>query len=99
MVKSAEIKKHPCIKCDGSGKKSILLRTSSGDHRLEVDCLYCDGLGWVQRTVAEQHAMQAAAEAIWCRCPDSPGSNYVPDAPGSKHHWCCDDCGKVTQIG
>jgi hypothetical protein len=45
-----------------------------------------------------------AFEAFWCRCGNPSGNvTYHPDrqrgAACSKHHWTCDDCSRVVQVG
>lgn len=35
----------------------------------------------------------------WCECKDSSGAYYVDDTKEMKHHWCCEDCNKIVQIG
>jgi len=39
---------------------------------------------------------------IWCKCQESYTAYYVPDgvnAEISNHHWRCNNCHKVVQIG
>lgn len=49
-------------------------------------------------------AEAAAFRAFWCSCdPAGDRVTYYDDDPRStvcaKHHWRCDDCGKVRQVG
>ena len=41
---------------------------------------------------------EAMAQQDWCECTDYD-AHYVPDTPEMKHHWDCNHCGKLTQIG
>jgi Fe2+ or Zn2+ uptake regulation protein len=37
---------------------------------------------------------------FWCKCGNpSERVTYHADTPDAKHHWTCDDCGKVRQVG
>jgi hypothetical protein len=88
---------HTCIYCHGSKKMTIMIGTA-GDS-MEIGCVHCNAVGSVSATEAQQNADKAAFTALWCGCKTSSGSSYVPDCGSVKHHWTCDDCGKVTQIG
>ena len=35
----------------------------------------------------------------WCICEDKNNAHYVPDTATMKHHWKCNNCGYVVQIG
>lgn len=51
--------------------------------------------------LSEEHIamLKADRESVeWCEC-DHEGSHYVSDTPEMKHHWRCNHCNKVTQIG
>ena len=34
-----------------------------------------------------------------CKCEVSSGSSFIDDSDIMKHHYVCNDCGYVTQIG
>jgi len=72
-----------------------------------MECYKCNGSG--QMTV-EEKKRNDLYKSLWCKCyknPDFDGmeqtstyyENYEHKGCVSKHHWHCDDCGKVTQIG
>jgi hypothetical protein len=48
-------------------------------------------------------AEQKAHEAFWCFCGNPSGNHTYHDDNERricrKHHWTCDDCGKVVQVG
>lgn len=77
----------------------ITVASAQSERKMLLRCIHCDGAGVVEASVEQQTAAREAALAIWCRCGGRTTSHYVPDAPGCKHHWVCDDCNKVTQIG
>lgn len=45
----------------------------------------------------------AEEEKYWCSCTEDHGAYYVPDdVPGAiceKHHWCCNKCHLLKQVG
>ena len=62
----------------------------------EIDCSWCNGSG-VSNNVRYDYF-----QSIWCRCEEPGESIYYdngehPDL--EKHHYRCQDCNKVTQIG
>lgn len=87
-----------CAVCKGSGKITYVVATGKGDGEMfEMGCVWCDRTGQMTESQCRSYV---AAQEMWCRCGNPSGnSTYHPDEPGSKHHWTCDDCGKVTQIG
>jgi hypothetical protein len=89
-----------CPSCKGEGEQTIKTTTITPTGRTEgsfkMPCLVCRG---AKKVTPEIIAREKRMADIWCKCPDSPDSYYVPDSPGSKHHWCCKRCRKVTQIG
>ncbi len=92
-----------CTVCKGTGKQTITAKTWVNEaHKfvdekpVTIDCIWCKGTG---RMTPEQKADIKAYDAMWCRCKKSSGSTYHPDTRRMKHHWTCNDCGKVTQVG
>lgn len=79
------------------GKLTITVTGEGKTSELEINCVHCNGQGtmtWAQRDAYDRMV------AMWCRCGNSSGQvTFHDDAPGSKHHWTCDDCGKVVQVG
>ncbi len=56
---------------------------------------------------AEFDAIWEAEKHLWCTCPEDSdhNSSYHPDVRANdgtrleKHHWTCNHCNKITQIG
>jgi len=98
-----------CTACSGTGKYDCVAKMYNGDTgkydplpAVRMDCQVCKGVGEVDPVVLTARA--EAFEAFWCSCGNpSQSSSYVddntPDAACSKHHYTCNDCGKVTQTG
>jgi len=88
-----------CPRCHGKGKMEVTVHGSDAGG-FTMDCISCDGAGKV--TKREAAAMEAEA-ALWCSCGNpSEETTYVDDHESpvvDKHHWVCNDCGKVVQIG
>lgn len=83
-------------KCN-SGRMTLTVHADGTTNSVEIDCVNCGGSGYLTEL---QAARIKAMDEIWCRCGNpSERSIYHPDVPGSKHHWTCADCGKVTQVG
>ena len=41
-------------------------------------------------------------EEFWCECKKEHDAYYVDDGVSkvcSKHHWCCNNCDKIIQVG
>lgn len=87
-----------CPRC--KGKKTINVTFCKEGKSLDMDCPTCDGSGGVTRKKAQEY--QASVNA-WCSCGNDSGeTTYIPDNESSvcvKHHWICNDCGKIVQVG
>lgn len=95
-MKTMTEKPRTCPQCKGSGK--INYTVDDGDKVIKdtMECVTCHGKKTLTTSEFKKfHAFQN----MWCRCVKSPGSTYVPDTADMKHHWVCQKCGKVTQIG
>lgn len=59
-------------------------------------CVTCDGAGTIEKSLAD------AMEDFWCRC-GNPSGDVTLHGEGSaicgKHHYTCDDCGRIVQVG
>lgn len=96
-----------CPACNGSGKYDCVSRLWTpgvgfvDQPPVRMDCQKCYGHGKVDPIIEEEK--KKAWDAFWCSCERSSGSEYVDDntagAMCSKHHYICNDCGKVTQTG
>lgn len=85
-----------CPKCI-NGKMTVTVTEGQTTYESTFECIYCHGHGEISD---ERLAKIRAMDAMWCRCGNKSGNiTYHDDAPGSKHHWTCDDCGKVVQVG
>ena len=66
----------------------------------ELDCVVCDGTGEIDEETAE---MAEFEKNMWCECGNpSEGVDFYDDGEHpeiSKHHYRCQDCGGVVQIG
>lgn len=92
----------PCPTCKGSGETSLSVAVYPKPPVLhKITCIDCKGAGLV--TVSKFRRMEnfRRYEAqFWCKCGNpSHNTSYHKDTPKAKHHWTCDDCGKVTQVG
>lgn len=95
-----------CPTCKGKGKVTVKVTTvapgTANTHsEFEMNCLTCRGEGEISKAQAQEHK---AAMAMWCRCGNPSGQTHFFDdgenpAVCNKHHWVCEDCGKVTQVG
>lgn len=76
---------------------SIIIHAHGETTPMEIDCVYCDASGSM---TPAQKALFDAMEQMWCRCGNPSGNTtFHEDSMNSKHHWSCDDCGAVVQIG
>lgn len=102
-------KTNHCPQCDGTGQMSYSVSNHSAyghavQEQKKMDCIICDGgKKPLSEEDAKRYKLQREAEAkLWCKCENSSGSRYVPDGASRKcmkHHWTCNDCGKITQVG
>jgi len=93
-----------CPTCKGSGKYNMPVTTHDekgcNTTYFEMTCQKCNGSGEVDPVVEKKR--EKASKAFWCGCENSSGHFYVEDGVSKKcqqHHWVCNDCGKVTQVG
>lgn len=91
---------HICPRCNGTKKIEIEIHAhGKPTQTMSVECITCDGSGEI---TDEEKKAKERFDSIQCRCGNPSGnSHYVPDNQGriSKHHWNCNDCGGITQIG
>lgn len=90
-----------CPHCKGTGEIAYsVVRSGEPTLHSKMDCITCNGKKTVSAATAK--AFEDAKE-IWCKCGNPSGeSSYHGDHSGgviSKHHYTCNDCGKITQIG
>lgn len=104
-----------CPTCEGNGKfpcrAQVLTEKGWGydppmdKPPLMLDCHLCDGKGLISQ---ERHQAMLEQSKIWCNCEESSGVSYHEDDNSqiygngvtcSKHHYSCNDCGLIVQIG
>ena len=65
----------------------------------EIDAVDIEIYGSLENAKKEKEK----EEKLWCKCKDSShGAYYVPDGQNRqchKHHWRCNHCKKIVQIG
>lgn len=95
-----------CPTCNGSGEQTIIAKmlTKKGWHNeppVIMSCIRCDGSGKVDPIKIAKE--EKASKDFWCECDNhDAGSTYVDDGVSSrcsKHHYVCNVCNKITQIG
>lgn len=77
-----------------AGKKSTV----------EIGCIDCDdGKKPMSEPQAREFTLHKEEQhKLWCSCDNSSGASYVDDNVSKKcrkHHWTCNDCHKIVQIG
>lgn len=83
-----------CPTC--KGKKLITIKMQPGNSELEIACFDCFGTGTV--TEAQRDGIERRND-LWCKCGAKNGTSFHPDTFNVKHHYTCNDCHKVVQIG
>lgn len=93
-----------CIICEG--KKVISITVTSNlrgkpikSEKIEIMCVHCRGSGSMTQDDIDHHNW---SKEQWCKCDEYHGATYVDDNVSSicsKHHWTCNQCNKITQVG
>lgn len=106
-VKPKADDKIACPNCEGTGKAPIQVTNVQPGKpdsvaTIRITCMTCNGKGRINRTTKADQA--AAFRAFWCQCGNKSGNvTYHADDPRSKvckkHHYTCDECQKVVQVG
>lgn len=95
-----------CPLCKGKGTWECIatIIDHTGSHKapaVNMPCHVCNSTGKVDPVKLEED--RKAEEAFWCSCGNPSGSvSFFEDGEGgmcAKHHYVCDDCGKVAQVG
>lgn len=92
---------YPCTRCK-NGKVTVTIShygSNKPDTQSTWDCTDCKGTGKIDK---KEHEFQENARNIWCECEDEPESYFVDNGENEecyKHHWRCEECDKITQIG
>lgn len=83
-----------CPTCKGTKKVTITVHEAGKVSKMDLTCVVCHGQGKVTKQAKK------AMDDFWCKCGNPSGqSNFHDDSFGVKHHYTCNDCGKVTQVG
>ena len=89
-----------CPTCKGSGMNYTTISTL-GEKEKQItinDCYDCKGkaVNKKEGKAIQKHIEEL--EALWCDCGEED-AYYVPDRRGQKHHWNCNICHKLKQMG
>ena len=89
-----------CPTCLGSGKQNVSITGVTGKESMEIDCVVCKGKGVA---TAGQLRLLEAEKNMWCKC-EKPSDTATFHDDGEcrqckKHHYHCENCGKITQVG
>lgn len=101
---------HNCPTCNGTKKQTVIaqLYTEGGftpQPPVIMDCFNCKGKGFL---TPEEVEYKEAQKKIWCSCGVDAGVTHHEDGndqeyPGgftcNKHHYSCNNCGLIQQIG
>lgn len=88
-----------CPKCKGTGKLKCHVSENGKQFDVELNCVYCNASGTVS---AEELAQIRFEENMWCRCGKSEAPIFFDDGQHpevAKHHYRCEHCSHVVQIG
>jgi Zn finger protein HypA/HybF involved in hydrogenase expression len=99
-----------CPICEGTGKQHCDVFTLEFDERIgelveipndafDMECVLCKGTGFVDEKGKQVYEFE---KDMWCRCEDSHGVTFYDDDEHpelSKHHYRCNKCKKIVQIG
>lgn len=96
-----------CPQCEGKGSVRVTVSVfgetgETASNHLDLHCPTCNGA----KEISDEHleAFMDFKES-WCNCDTSdlvPYSTHFKDGEHPKvhkHHWRCDKCGGITQIG
>lgn len=93
-----------CPQCDGKGEMRVTVSTfgEEGETSFVTSCPTCNGAKEISDDLLR--AFTDFKES-WCKCDtllEHRGSTYFADGTHPdvhKHHWRCDRCKGITQIG
>ena len=97
-----------CKQCEGSGKITISVSTFGkiDESKHEMSCVSCSGHGQFSLSSEKDRSDWVSAEIhrnMWCACDQETEFYYMEDnqCEGciSKHHYHCENCGLITQVG
>jgi len=91
-----------CPQCHGETTVTLHVLEFNTKKVTSTDVLTCptwNGDGRVSVTTLKALLEE---EESWCDCGKTKHARYVPDGASTicpKHHWVCDHCGRIVQIG
>ena len=93
-----------CKDCKGTGKVNITVNWIGGEDdgksdSSDITCVDCNGKG--ELTEAEAKAIKDH-EDDWCDCDEEYDVDFFEDGEHPdchKHHYRCQNCGGIYQIG
>jgi hypothetical protein len=86
-----------CPQCKAKGVITITIHTGDAVTKQEMKCPLCGGKRAVIKSTAQAYFQEVDS---WCNCGNPSGhAVYHPDHGKVKHHYDCNDCGKLLQIG
>lgn len=91
-----------CPRCHGETTITlhVLSATSNDIEKTHVlTCPTCEGAGRVSSFTLKRFLEE---EQEWCSCGKTENARFVPDGVSdvcAKHHWVCDHCGRIAQVG
>lgn len=95
----------PCLVCNGRGVIEVTgVMVEAGVSRpldpVELTCVWCNGSKVMTPAQVAEHRWYVEA---WCRCGNPSGNTRFyengEDPTFYTHHWNCEDCGKLVQVG
>jgi len=91
-----------CPRCHGETTITLHVLSATSDHIEKthvLTCPTCEGGGRVSSVALAAFLRE---EQEWCSCGKTENARFVPDGASdvcAKHHWVCDHCGRIAQVG
>lgn len=88
--------------CEDGLTVVTVYETGKTAQKFTITCAWCGGTGYL---TPKQKAEKEHYQNMWCECPESEDDydwRFCPDksCPSMrKHHYHCQKCGKITQVG
>ena len=90
-----------CPKCTDGKITVTFCEDGKEPVKSDIKCVHCNG----SSIISELKLFELEEEEnMWCKCENKSGqvTYHEDDEDGAavlKHHWTCNDCGKIKQIG
>jgi len=87
-----------CLTCENGILNVTIFDYSKQTSNIQsIPCIDCEGKG--QITESAMSSIQRR-NSVWCKCKVSENIYYVERSEEcSKHHWKCNVCNKIFQVG